>query len=433
MDKYNIMIKNVNPVSKEEALQYHLGGKLEIKPTKPFNTQRDLSLAYTPGVGFPCLEIQKNPQSAYDYTTKGNLVAVISNGTAVLGLGDIGALASKPVMEGKAILFKKFADIDVFDIEVNEKDIDKFCETVKAISPTFGGINLEDIKAPECFEIENRLKKELDIPVMHDDQHGTAIVSSAALLNALELSNKKINEVKIVISGAGASAIACGKLYKKLGAKNIVMCDSKGVIRKDREDLTKYKKEFAIDTKDETLFDALFGADVFIGLSRPNIISKEMLKVMNSNPIIFALSNPVPEILPEDVYEVRKDAIIATGRSDYPNQINNVMAFPFIFRGALDVRARDINDEMIISCVNAIANLAKEPVPDYIKEIYGEEFKFGKNYILPKPFDKRLLWEVSSAVAEAAIKSKTARIKDFNLEKYIEELKNRLDNSLINK
>ncbi len=433
MDNYNIMIKHISPISKEEALKYHLGGKLEIKPTKPFSTQKDLSLAYTPGVGFPCLEIQKNPQTAYDYTTKGNLVAVISNGTAVLGLGDIGALASKPVMEGKAILFKKFADIDVFDIEVDEKDIDKFCETVKAISPTFGGINLEDIKAPECFEIENRLKKELDIPVMHDDQHGTAIVSSAALLNALELVNKKIENIKIVISGAGASAIACGKLYKKLGAKNIVMCDSKGVIRKDREDLSKYKKEFAIDTEEETLFDALVNADVFIGLSRPNIISKEMLKVMNPNPIIFALSNPIPEILPEEVLEVRKDAIIATGRSDYPNQINNVMAFPFIFRGALDVRARDINDEMIISCVNAIANLAKEPVPNYIEEIYGEELEFGKDYIIPKPFDKRLLWIVSSAVAKAAIDSRTAKTKGFSVENYIEELKNRLENSVINK
>ncbi len=431
MYNYNIMIKNISPVSKEEALKYHIGGKLEIKPIKPFNTQRDLSLAYTPGVGFPCIEIEKKSESSYDYTRKGNLVAVISNGTAVLGLGNIGALASKPVMEGKAILFKKFADIDVFDIEVDENDIDKFCQVVKAISPTFGGINLEDIKAPECFEIEKRLKKELDIPVMHDDQHGTAIVSSAALINALQLTNKKIEEVKIVISGAGASAIACGKLYKKLGAKNIVMCDSKGVISKDREDLPDYKKEFAVETNEKTLFDALINADIFIGLSRPKIISKEMLKVMNQNPIIFALSNPVPEISPEEVYEVRKDAIIATGRSDYPNQINNVMAFPFIFRGALDVRARDINDEMIVSSVYAIADLAKEPVPEYIKEIYNEDLEFGKNYIIPKPFDKRLLWKVSSAVAEAAVRTDTARIKDFNVEKYIQELKNRIQDFLV--
>ncbi len=430
MYNYNIMIKNINPISKEEALKYHLNGKLEIKPTKPFYTQRDLSLAYTPGVGYPCLEIQKNPQTAYDYTAKGNLVAIISNGTAVLGLGNIGALASKPVMEGKSILFKKFADINAFDIEIEETDINKFCEIVKAISSTFGGINLEDIKAPECFEIETRLKKEVDIPVMHDDQHGTAIVSSAALLNALELTGKNIQDVKIVISGAGASAIACGKLYKKLGAKNIVMCDSKGVIRKNRTDLSKYKREFAVDTTDETLSDALYGADVFIGLSRPKILSKEMLEVMNKNPIIFALSNPVPEILPEEVYEIRKDAVIATGRSDYPNQINNVMAFPFIFRGALDVRARDINDDMVVSCVKAIANLAKEDVPDYIKEIYNEDLKFGKDYIIPKPFDKRLFWEVSSSVAESAINSGTARIQEFDIRAYIENLKNRINGNI---
>jgi malate dehydrogenase (oxaloacetate-decarboxylating)(NADP+) len=426
MYNYNIMIKNIGNISKKETLKYHLGGKLEIKPKKPFESQRDLSLAYTPGVGYPCLEIQDNPETAYDYTTKGNLVAIITNGTAVLGLGDIGALPSKPVMEGKAILFKKFADIDAFDIELDEKNVDKFCEVVKAISPTFGGINLEDIKAPECFEIEKILKRELDIPVMHDDQHGTAIVSSAALLNALELTGKDIKKIKIVISGAGASAIACGKLYKKLGAENIVMCDSKGVIKKERTDLSKYKKEFAIDTKDETLFDALVGADVFIGLSRPKILTKEIIKFMNTNPIIFVLSNPVPEILPEDVFEVRQDAIIATGRSDYPNQINNVMAFPFIFRGSLDVRARDINDEMVISCVKAISDLAKEPVPDYIKEIYHEDFQFGKNYIIPKPFDKRLFWKVSSAVAKAAVSSGSARVKNFNVENYIERLKKKI-------
>ncbi len=405
-------------VSKEEALKYHINGKIEIHPKKPFESQQDLSLAYTPGVGYPCEEIEKNPLNAYKYTSKSNLVAVITNGTAVLGLGNIGALASKPVMEGKSILFKKFANIDAFDIEIEEKDPDKFCEIVKGIAPTFGGINLEDIKAPECFEIEKRLKKELDIPVMHDDQHGTAVVSAAALLNALEIVNKDIRQIKIVINGAGAAAVACARLYKKLGAKNIIMCDSKGVITTDRKNLIEYKKEFAIDTDEKTLKDALKYADVFIGLSVGNLLSKKDIKKMNDKPVIFALANPVPEIFPEDVLSVKKDAVIATGRSDFPNQINNVLAFPFIFRGALDTYSRDINDEMIIAAVKAIANLAKKEVPDYVKKLYKTDLRFGKDYIIPKPFDKRLLVEVSYAVAEAAVKSNSVRNQDFKLTEY---------------
>ncbi len=399
-------------ITKEEALKYHKEckpGKIEVIPSKPSKTREELSLAYTPGVAFPCLEIKENPLKAYEYTNKSNLVAVISNGTAVLGLGDIGAVASKPVMEGKGVLFKIFADIDVFDIEVSEKDPDKFCEIVKAISPTFGGINLEDIKAPECFEIESRLKKEVDIPVMHDDQHGTAVVSAAALLNALDLTGKKISEVKVVINGAGAAAIACGRLFKKLGVRYIYMCDSKGVISVNRKDLSVYKKEFAVETEKTQLKDVLKGADVFLGLSKGNILSEEMIKSMNKNPIVFALANPVPEINPEEAFRIRKDVVIATGRSDYPNQINNVIAFPYIFRGALDTRARDINDEMVISAVKAISDLGKK-----------------KGSLIPSPFDRDLFLYVSKAVAEAAVRSGSARIKGFSPKKYEETLKERL-------
>ncbi len=413
-------------IKKEEALFYHNGsfpGKLEIKPKKPFKSQKDLSLAYTPGVAFPCIEIVENPIKSYDYTIKSNLVGVITNGTAVLGLGDIGSLASKPVMEGKALLFKRFAGIDVFDIEIEEKNPDKFCEIVKKISPTFGAVNLEDIKAPECFYIEEKLKKELDIPVMHDDQHGTAIVSAAALLNALELTGKDITQIKIVINGAGAAAVACGRLYKKLGAKNIIMLDSKGVISNKREYLPQHKKEFAVSENIKSLKEAIYGSDVFVGLSKGNILSKNMVLSMNEEPIIFALANPTPEIFPEDVYSVRDDAIVATGRSDYPNQINNVIAFPFIFRGALDTRSESINDQMILSAVKGISDLAKKEVPDDIKSIYKTDLKFGRDYIIPKPFDHRLLTDVSKNVAEASIKSGSSRVKNFDLERYTERLK----------
>ncbi|ACO03787.1 MULTISPECIES: malic enzyme-like NAD(P)-binding protein [Persephonella] len=413
-------------IKKEEALFYHNGdspGKLEIKPKKPFKTQRDLSLAYTPGVAFPCLEIKEDPIRSYDYTIRSNLVGVVTNGTAVLGLGDIGSLASKPVMEGKALLFKRFAGIDVFDIEIDEKDPDKFCEVVKKISPTFGAINLEDIKAPECFYIEKKLKEELDIPVMHDDQHGTAIVSAAALLNAIEITGKDISQIRLVINGAGAAAIACGRLYRKLGVKNIIMLDSKGVISKKRDDLPEHKKEFATDENIRSLKEAMYGADVFIGLSKGNILSKNMVLSMNEEPIIFALANPTPEIFPEDVYSVRDDAIVATGRSDYPNQINNVIAFPFIFRGALDTRAESINDQMILSAIRGIAELAKKEVPEEIKEIYESDLRFGRDYIIPKPFDHRLLIEVPVKVAEASLKLGVARVKDFDLERYREDLK----------
>ncbi len=413
-------------IEKEEALSYHNGnspGKFEIKPKKPFKSQRDLSLAYTPGVAFPCLEIQKDPVKSYDYTIRSNLVGVITNGTAVLGLGDIGSLASKPVMEGKALLFKKFAGIDVFDIEIDEKDPDKFCEVVKKISPTFGAINLEDIKAPECFYIEKKLKEELDIPVMHDDQHGTAIVSAAALLNAIDITGKDISQIKLVINGAGAAAIACGRLYRKLGVKNIIMLDSKGVITKTRNNLPDHKREFATDQNITSLKEAVYGADVFVGLSKGNILSKNMVLSMNEEPIIFALANPTPEIFPEDVFSVRDDAVVATGRSDYPNQINNVIAFPFIFRGALDTRSKSINDQMILSAVRGIADLAKKEVPEEIKEIYETDLKFGRDYIIPKPFDHRLLEEVSVKVAEASLRSGVARVKDFDLDIYRENLK----------
>lgn len=402
-------------ITKEAALLYHSKGKpgkIEVIPTKPYSTQTDLALAYSPGVAEPCLEIEKNAELAYDYTIKGNLVAVISNGTAVLGLGDIGAIAGKPVMEGKGLLFKIFAGIDVFDIEVDEKDPEKFIQTVKAISPTFGGINLEDIKAPQCFEIERRLKEELDIPVMHDDQHGTAIISSAALLNALEIANKKIGEVKLVVNGAGASAVACTKLYMSLGVKkeNIVMCDSKGVISTKRKDLNDQKKYFATDKELTTLSDAMKNADVFLGLSVANVVTQEMLKSMNENPIVLALANPDPEISYEDATSSRQDVIFATGRSDYPNQVNNVLGFPYIFRGALDVRAKGINEEMKLAAVKALAALAKEPVLDVVNAAYGlQRITFGREYFIPKPLDPRLLTTVSIAVAKAAIESGVAR------------------------
>jgi malate dehydrogenase (oxaloacetate-decarboxylating)(NADP+) len=401
--------------TREEALHYHScgrPGKIEVIPTKPYNTQYDLSLAYSPGVAEPCLEIQKNPEDAYIYTAKCNLVAVISNGTAVLGLGDIGAMAGKPVMEGKGLLFKVFSDVDVFDIEVNEKDVEKVIATIKAISPTFGGINLEDIKAPECFEIEEKLKQELDIPVFHDDQHGTAIISSAGLLNAMEIIGKKIGEIRVVVNGAGASAISCAKLYKKLGVKaeNILMADSKGVLTKSRTDLNKYKLEFARDVKITTLAEALVGADMFLGLSVGNIMTKEMLKSMAPNPVVFAMANPTPEISYEDAVAARSDVIIATGRSDYPNQVNNVLGFPFIFRGALDVRAKTINEEMKLAAVYALANLAKEDVPEQVNTAYKvKNLMFGREYIIPKPLDPRLITHVAPAVAKAAIETGVAR------------------------
>ena len=403
-------------ISKEAALEYHENGrpgKIEVKPTKPYRTQTDLSLAYSPGVAYPCLEIQDNADAAYKYTDKGNLVAVISNGTAVLGLGDIGALSGKPVMEGKGLLFKIYGGIDVFDIEVAEKDPEKFCEAVEKIAPTFGGINLEDIKAPECFYIEERLKRTLDIPVMHDDQHGTAIISAAGLKNALEVNGKDIEKVKIVVNGAGAAAISCTKLYMALGAKkeNIVMLDSKGVITSDRTNLTEQKKFFATDRRDiHTLEEAVNGADVFVGLSKGNVLTKDMIRSMADQPIVFALANPVPEISYEDAMDSRPDVLMSTGRSDYPNQINNVIGFPYIFRGALDVNASAINDEMKMAAVLAIADLAKQPVPDVVNDVYHvNNLTFGPDYFIPKPVDPRLITEVSAAVAKAAIESGVAR------------------------
>ena len=426
-------------VTKEEALRYHAEGKpgkIEVIPTKPHSTQTDLSLAYSPGVAEPCLEIEKNPLDAYEYTAKGNLVAVISNGTAVLGLGDIGPLAGKPVMEGKGLLFKIFAGIDVFDIEVDEKNPEKFIQTVKAIAPTFGGINLEDIKAPECFEIETRLKNELDIPVMHDDQHGTAIISGAGLINALEVAGKKIEDVKIVVNGAGAASISCTKLYVMLGARkeNIIMCDSKGVISTKRTDLNEAKREFATDRDVRTLQEAVVGADVFLGLSVANVLTQDMVRSMNDNPIVFALANPNPEISYADAMASREDIIFATGRSDYPNQINNVLGFPYIFRGALDVRAKAINEEMKLAAVHAIAQLAKEPVPDVVNAAYQlKRTTFGRDYILPKALDPRLLTRVSSAVAKAAIESGVSRKTITDWEGYCNHLREMMgyDNKLL--
>jgi len=426
-------------IKDEEALNYHFGnrpGKIEVVPTKPYSTQKDLSLAYSPGVAVPCLAIEKNPEDIYKYTAKGNLVAVISNGTAVLGLGDIGAEAGKPVMEGKGLLFKIFADIDVFDIEISTKEIEKFIETVKQISPTFGGINLEDIKAPECFEIERRLVEELNIPVMHDDQHGTAIISSAGMLNALELSNKKIEDVTIVVNGAGASAVACTNLLIKLGAKmeNVLMLDTKGVLREDRTDLNESKRRFATKKDVTTLEQAMKGADVFMGLSKGNCVTKEMVKSMAANCIVFAMANPDPEITYEDAMSVREDIIMATGRSDYPNQVNNVLGFPFIFRGALDVRATKINEEMKIAAVRALAKLAKEAVPESVNRAYNvTNLSFGKTYIIPKPLDTRLITTVAPAVAKAAMDSGVALKPITNWEVYHNQLIQRLglDNKLL--
>jgi malate dehydrogenase (oxaloacetate-decarboxylating)(NADP+) len=422
-----------------EALEYHEAGrpgKIEVIPTKPTSTQRDLSLAYSPGVAVPCLEIEKNPEDAYRYTAKGNLVAVISNGTAVLGLGNIGALASKPVMEGKGLLFKIFADIDVFDIEIDQINVEDFIKTVKAIAPTFGGINLEDIKAPECFEIERKLKEELKIPVMHDDQHGTAIISGAALINALDLAGKKISEVKIVVNGAGASAISCTAIYISLGAKleNVVMLDSTGVIRSDRDNLDEHKSRFATSRNIYTLEEAMKDADVFIGLSKGNILNAAHLQSMAANPIVFALANPDPEIAYDIAVAARPDAIVATGRSDFPNQVNNAIGFPFIFRGALDVRATQINEAMKIAAIHAIADLARQPVPEMVMAAYSKKnMLFGRDYIIPKPLDSRLIYTVAPAVAEAAMESGVAQKPITNWDLYVDELKKRLglDNKLI--
>ena len=416
-------------ISKEAALEYHESGrpgKIEVKPTKAYRTQTDLSLAYSPGVAYPCLEIQDNPDDAYRYTDKGNLVAVISNGTAVLGLGDIGALSGKPVMEGKGLLFKIYGGIDVFDIEVNEKDPEKFCEAVEKIAPTFGGINLEDIKAPECFYIEERLKRTLDIPVMHDDQHGTAIISAAGLKNALEVIGKDIKKVHLVVNGAGAAAISCTKLYMALGVQkeNILMLDSKGVITSDREGLNEQKRFFATDRRDvHTLEEAVNGADVFVGLSKGNVLTKDMVRSMAKDPVIFALANPVPEISYEDAMEARPDVLMSTGRTDYPNQINNVIGFPYIFRGALDVHATAINEEMKMAAVHAIADLAKQPVPDVVNDVYKvNNLKFGREYFIPKPVDPRLISEVSAAVAKAAMDSGVARKQITDWEQYKDSL-----------
>ena len=420
-------------ISKEAALEYHetgRPGKIEVVPTKAYRTQTDLSLAYSPGVAYPCLEIQDNPDSAYKYTDKGNLVAVISNGTAVLGLGDIGAMSGKPVMEGKGLLFKIYGGIDVFDIEVAEKDPEKFCEAVERIAPTFGGINLEDIKAPQCFYIEERLKRTLDIPVMHDDQHGTAIISSAGLINALEVNGKKIEDVKIVVNGAGAAAISCTKLYVALGARkeNIIMLDSKGVITSDRENLTPEKALFATDRRDvHTLAEAMVGADVFLGLSKGNVVSQDMIRSMASQPIVFALANPEPEITYEDAMASRPDVLMSTGRSDYPNQINNVIGFPYIFRGALDVHAKAINEEMKLAAVRAIADLAKQPVPDVVNDVYKvNNLTFGPAYFIPKPVDPRLITEVSAAVAKAAMESGVARQDITDWDAYKNTLRRRM-------
>jgi len=408
----------------QEALDYHefpQPGKISVEITKAVETQRDLSMAYTPGVAVPCLAIEKNPEDAYRYTAKSNLVAVISNGTAVLGLGNIGALASKPVMEGKGVLFKAFSGLDSFDIEVDTESVDRFCSVVSAIAPTFGGINLEDIKAPECFEIEKRLVEELDIPVMHDDQHGTAVISTAAIINACEITDKVIEEIKIVIVGAGAAAISCARLYRYIGVKNILMLDSKGLIHKGRSDLNVYKHEFACDVylEKEKVFK---NADVVVGLSAPGSFNVEDIKQMGESPIIFTLANPTPEIMPEETRKARPDAIIATGRSDFSNQVNNVLGFPFIFRGAMDVRAKKINIEMKIAAARALAALAKEDIPEYLTEVYGKVMTFGPEYIIPAPFDKRLVVEISSAVAQAAVDSGSSQMKDFDIKAYRKEL-----------
>ncbi len=418
-----------NTINDQEVLDYHQfpkSGKISVEPSKVMLTQKDLGLAYTPGVALPCLEIQKDPQNAYKYTTKSNLVAVITNGTAVLGLGDIGALASKPVMEGKAVLFKKFSALDSFDIEIDEKDIEKFCDIVTAISPTFGGINLEDIKAPECFEIERILMDRLDIPLMHDDQHGTAVISAAGIINACKLTCRELKEIKLVVVGAGAAAISCARLYRYLGVKEIYLIDSKGVVHEKRKDINKYKQEF-MAKNEMTQDDAFRGADVVVGVSKPNSFTTQHIALMAKDPIVFVLANPVPEIFPDDIRAVREDAIIATGRSDIANQVNNVLGFPFIFRGAMDVRAKKINMDMKIAAAKALAELTCKEVPEYLNEIYNTKLSFGREYIIPKPFDKRLIVEVSSAVAEAAIQSGVSQMKEFDIEAYKRELASKID------
>ncbi|XAK47030.1 malic enzyme-like NAD(P)-binding protein [Campylobacter coli] len=408
---------------KEEALRYHLGGKIDIKPSKPMNSSHDLSLAYSPGVAEPCIEIASNNELAYTYTNKANLVAIVSDGSAVLGLGNIGAQASKPVMEGKACLFKKFADVNAYDLEIEAHSIEEIVAFCKAIAPTFGGINLEDISAPKCFEIEAALQN-LGIPVMHDDQHGTAIISTAGLMNAMEISGKKFEDIKVVVSGAGAAGIASARMYRNLGVKNIILVDSKGVVNKKRTDLNQYKLEFVSDTQADTLKEAMKDADVFLGLSAPKILDDEMILSMAKDPVIFALANPIPEVMPEDVARLRKDAIVGTGRSDYPNQINNVLGFPFIFRGALDVRATKITENMKVAAARALADLAKLPVSDAVKNAYNiSHLEFGKDYVIPKPFDERVKTVVSTAVAAAAVKDGVALLKEFDEKAYFESLK----------
>ncbi|EAH4933581.1 malate dehydrogenase [Campylobacter jejuni] len=408
---------------KEEALKYHLGGKIDIVPSKPMATSHDLSLAYSPGVAEPCLEIAKDNELAYTYTNKANLVAIVSDGSAVLGLGNIGAQASKPVMEGKACLFKKFANVNAYDIEIDVHSVEEVVNFCKALAPTVGGINLEDIAAPKCFEIEAALQ-DLGIPVMHDDQHGTAIISTAGLMNAMEISGKKFKDIKVVVSGAGAAGIASAKMYRNLGVENIILVDSKGVISKDRNDLTPQKLEFAVDSKEKTLKEVLKGADVFLGLSAPKILDDEMVLSMAKDPVIFALANPIPEVMPEDVARLRKDTIVGTGRSDYPNQINNVLGFPFIFRGALDVRASKITENMKVAAAKALADLAKLPVSDAVKKAYNlSTLEFGRDYVIPKPFDERVKAAVSTAVAAAAVKDGVAKVKNFNEKAYFESLK----------
>ncbi|HEA7227396.1 TPA: malate dehydrogenase [Campylobacter jejuni] len=408
---------------KEEALKYHLGGKIDIVPSKPMATSHDLSLAYSPGVAEPCLEIAKDNELAYTYTNKANLVAIVSDGSAVLGLGNIGAQASKPVMEGKACLFKKFANVNAYDIEIDVYSVEEIVNFCKALAPTVGGINLEDIAAPKCFEIEAALQ-DLGIPVMHDDQHGTAIISTAGLMNAMEISGKKFKDIKVVVSGAGAAGIASAKMYRNLGVENIILVDSKGVISKDRNDLTPQKLEFAVDSKEKTLKEVLKGADVFLGLSAPKILDDEMVLSMAKDPVIFALANPIPEVMPEDVARLRKDTIVGTGRSDYPNQINNVLGFPFIFRGALDVRASKITENMKVAAAKALADLAKLPVSDAVKKAYNlSTLEFGRDYVIPKPFDERVKAAVSTAVAAAAVKDGVAKVKNFNEKAYFESLK----------
>ncbi|MDP53871.1 malate dehydrogenase [Campylobacter jejuni] len=408
---------------KEEALKYHLGGKIDIVPSKPMATSHDLSLAYSPGVAEPCLEIAKDNELAYTYTNKANLVAIVSDGSAVLGLGNIGAQASKSVMEGKACLFKKFANVNAYDIEIDVHSVEEIVNFCKALAPTVGGINLEDIAAPKCFEIEAALQ-DLGIPVMHDDQHGTAIISTAGLMNAMEISGKKFKDIKVVVSGAGAAGIASAKMYRNLGVENIILVDSKGVISKDRNDLTPQKLEFAVDSKEKTLKEVLKGADVFLGLSAPKILDDEMVLSMAKDPVIFALANPIPEVMPEDVARLRKDTIVGTGRSDYPNQINNVLGFPFIFRGALDVRASKITENMKVAAAKALADLAKLPVSDAVKKAYNlSTLEFGRDYVIPKPFDERVKAAVSTAVAAAAVKDGVAKVKNFNEKAYFESLK----------